>query len=201
MKHFVEIGSADFNTLLPLCELGWKGVCVEPVETLAQNLKEEVKSKGYPVEILNCAISDFDGDAELVEVTQFDWDDDNKWAIGVSHLSSKHDNGEWCGRLLENVNQIIPREYKDVPCQTLNSLINYLRNESVVFRGFEDVIDFMRIDTEGHEVNILKAYDWEIKPNVIKVEHVHCDKGSLTTVLENQKYFIQEEQYDLYGLL
>ena len=201
MKYFLEIGSADFDPLLPLCDLGSQGICVEPVEVLAQNLREEVKSKGYPVEVLDCAVSHFDGEAELVAVTAFDWDEENSWAKGVSHLSSKHDDGQWCGRLLENVNQIIPREYRNVQCQTLNSLINYIKNESVVFRGFENTIDFMRIDTEGQEVNILKAYDWEIKPKVIKVEHAHCDRDELIKILRDQKYFTQEEEYDIYGLL
>ena len=201
MKHFVEIGSADFNTLLPMCDYGWKGVCIEPVETLYNNITKEVKSKKLPVEVLNCAISERNGELEMVQVTEFGWKDEKDWARGVSHVSKKHNNGKWSGCLLENVNDVLPREYKEVPCQSLNSLINYLRNESVVFRGFGDVIDFMRIDTEGHEVHILDAYDWEIKPKVIKVEHIHCDKEALITLLQDQKYFIQEEGYDVYGLL
>jgi len=201
MKHFVEIGSADFNTLLPMCDLGWKGVCIEPVETLYRNLSEEVKSKSLPVETINGAISDFDGEIEMVQVTRFDWEGEQDWARGVSHISKKYDNGRWCGCLLENVNDVLPRVHKSVPCQSLNSLINYLRNGSVVFRGFKDVIDFLRIDTEGHEVHILEAYNWEIKPKVIKVEHAHCDKEVLRRILENQKYYVQEEEFDLYGLL
>jgi FkbM family methyltransferase len=201
MKYFVEIGSADFDTLLPMCDYGWKGICVEPVEGLYQNLSEEAKSKKLPVETLNCAISERDGEVEMVQVTRLDWEGEQAWANGVSHISQKHNNGKYSGCLLENINDVLPRERKQVPCQSLNSLINYLRNESVVFRGFKDAIGFMRLDTEGHEVHILDAYNWEIKPSVIKVEHAHCDKEDLRKILQDQKYFIQEEQYDFYGLL
>ena len=45
MKFFIEIGSADFDTLIPLAEKGWSGVFIEPVETLAQNLIQKIKEK------------------------------------------------------------------------------------------------------------------------------------------------------------
>jgi len=32
MKTFVEIGTSSFNTLRHLCDKGWKGVMVEPIE-------------------------------------------------------------------------------------------------------------------------------------------------------------------------
>lgn len=201
MKHFVEIGSADFDTLLPMCQNGWKGVCIEPVETLYKNISKKVKLERLPVETLECAISERDGELEMVQVTNFDWEGEKAWARGVSHVSKKHNNGKWCGNLLETANDVLPREHKQVSCMSLSSLISYLRNESVVFRGFGDVIDFMRVDAEGHEVHILEAYNWEIKPIIIKVEHAHCDKKALRKVLEDQKYFIQEEKDDLYGIL
>ena len=37
-KMFVEIGSADFDTCLPLAEAGWKGICVEPVPYLKKRI-------------------------------------------------------------------------------------------------------------------------------------------------------------------
>jgi len=200
MKYFVEIGSSDFDTLIPLCELGWKGVCIEPVEYLAQNLEREIKAKGYPVEVLNHAVSYFDGEAELVQVDKFDYGKEGDWTRGVSHLSSNHNDGQWCGRLLERINHIIPRKYVNVPCRTLNSVINYLRNESVVFRGFNDTIDFLRVDAEGQEVNILKGYDWSVRPKLMKVEHRHCDINELLEIVKKQKYFIQKEDYDIYCL-
>ena len=97
MKHFVEIGSADFDTLLPMCQNGWKGVCIEPVETLYKNISKKVKLERLPVETLECAISERDGELEMVQVTNFDWEGEKAWARGVSHVSKKHNNGKWCG--------------------------------------------------------------------------------------------------------
>ena len=38
-KFFVEVGSADFNTLLPLAKNGWNGIIVEPNTELINNLE------------------------------------------------------------------------------------------------------------------------------------------------------------------
>ena len=38
-KFFIEIGTSDFDTLIPLAKGGWKGIFVEPVEYLLDNLE------------------------------------------------------------------------------------------------------------------------------------------------------------------
>ena len=38
-KFFVEIGTSDFDTFEHLAEEGWKGIFVEPVKKLLDNLE------------------------------------------------------------------------------------------------------------------------------------------------------------------
>ena len=57
MKTFLEIGVADFDTLLPLAEKGgWSGWCVEPMPHHVKTLREQ--AKGLPVAICECANQD-----------------------------------------------------------------------------------------------------------------------------------------------
>ena len=60
MKTFVEIGCADFDTLIPLAQKGgWCGWCIEPVPHHAETLRK--KAAGLPVGVEEVAISDYDG--------------------------------------------------------------------------------------------------------------------------------------------
>ena len=63
VKTFVEIGSADFNTCLPLAKSGWKGICIEPVPYLYERVKKQYE--GYDVEVRNHAVSDNNGALEM----------------------------------------------------------------------------------------------------------------------------------------
>ncbi|HBY69099.1 MAG TPA: hypothetical protein DEG69_15940 [Flavobacteriaceae bacterium] len=197
-KYFIEVGSCDFDTLLPLCDNGWKGACVEPVKTLAENLRKEINARSLPVELIESAVSDLDGTAQMTQVDKFDYDGPDYWARGVSHISQAHTKG-LC--LLDNVNKIIPRVNVEVPTLTLNSLIKHLSNSSAHFKDFTGDIDFMRLDAEGHELNILEAYDWSIKPNWIKVEHKHSDRLAIEKILKGQGYYVMNEEEDMYGVL
>jgi FkbM family methyltransferase len=197
MKFFIEIGSADFDTLIPLAEKGWSGVFIEPVETLAQNLIQKIKEKKLKnVKVFNYAISGSDGEVEMAQVTDFHWEGEQNWARGVSHISKGNTRGR-C--LLETVNDVLARTYKNTKCQSLNSLVEHLENSKVC--GFDGKIDFLRVDAEGHELDIIEPYNWKIKPSLIKVEHAHCDLDGVTDTLRKEGYFTLLEEYDVYGIL
>lgn len=61
MKTFLEIGCADFDTLLPLAARGWRGFFVEPIERHCESLRRQARKVGVPddqIEIAQLAISD-----------------------------------------------------------------------------------------------------------------------------------------------
>ena len=57
---------------------------------------------------------------------------------------------------------------------TLDMLIDNYKH-----KGFEK-IDYLKIDAEGHETNILDAYSWKIKPSFIKI----IESNNITVVLD-----------------
>jgi FkbM family methyltransferase len=177
---FVEIGAANFDTLMPLVKNGWNGIIVEPVPGLAASLRDA--AKGLPVEIIEAAVSDLNGEVEMMIASGDDW------VRGISHVVSNNHLG---ARLSDNPDNT--RHFSDritVKAMTLDTLL----------RETNSAIDFMKIDAEGHELNILQNYSWRIKPKTIKVEHKHVDDEALVRLLEAQDYMVWREVDDLYAV-
>ena len=61
-------------------------------------------------------------------------------------------------------------------------------------------IDFLKVDTEGHETDIFEAYDWSVHPTMIKLEHWHIDDRKMKHLLENQGYIVYTEERDMYAV-
>jgi FkbM family methyltransferase len=183
MKTFLEIGVADFDTLLPLAEKGgWSGWCVEPMPHHVKTLREQ--AKGLPVAICECAISDRTGSIRMAV------GGGEKWAEGASHVIDDNHLGR---RLLDwDVNQHFRYGEATVQCLTLDDFIDYYHI---------DRLDFCKIDVEGHEMNILGNYSWRVKPKLIKCEHKHIDDGLLDQILTSVGYTTFLEKDDLYAIL
>jgi FkbM family methyltransferase len=185
MKTFVEIGCADFDTLLPLAARGWRGFFIEPVERMRESLIRQAQRAGVnmlDVEFAPICISDHDGSIEMVESLGDDW------ASGISHVVGGLSSG-----LLDN-----PRNTRfrgrtlSVPCETLDTFVSK--------RGI-DRVDFMKIDVEGHELAVLEPYSWRVKPSLIKLEHKHCDLDRLKRILGREGYHTYIEREDLYAII
>jgi len=191
MKTFIEIGTCDFDTNLPLIEGGeWKGIMCEPAPIYFGNLKkqsEEIKNSENLI-LENLAISDYNGRLEFV-VARSDHNTENSWQRGISSVVSDHHTGERLFDYDENKNLIA--ETIEVPCLTLDELIHKHKIES---------IDYLKIDTEGHEMNIIDAYSWDIKPTIIKLEHMHIDDIYMATLLQEKGYIVYTEQRDIYAI-
>jgi FkbM family methyltransferase len=183
LKTFLEIGCADFDTLIPLAEKrGWMGWCVEPVPYFTKKLTE--MASGLPVAICQQAISDYDGELEMVTGQGV------RWATGCSHAIGDNHVGR---RLLEEEKHVHrQREIIKVKCTTLDHFLAANQIQS---------IDFCKIDIEGHEETILKNYSWRVKPSFIKIEHWHSDLSTLTNILQKQGYTLFTEEVDIYAVL
>ena len=183
MKTFLEIGVADFDTLLPLAKKGgWTGYCVEPMPHHVETLTE--MSKGLPVAVCECAISDRTGDIRMAV------GGGEQWATGASHVIDENHLG---GKLLDRpVNKERRVAEIQVQCYTLDDFID--------IHGINRV-DFCKIDVEGHELNILKDYSWKVKPKTIKVEHKHLRGNELDQILSSAGYTLYVERQDVYAIL
>lgn len=183
MKFFIEIGSADFGTLEQLAQNGWSGIVVEPVPHFHNNLNRIFANK--PVKVLQLAISDTSGKMPLIVSTG------EGWARGISHSVSPNHKGTRLSTLPGN--QELFGETIEVDCITLDQLVNMHVPDEIE-------IDFLKIDAEGHETNIIDAYTWNKKPHLIKIEHKHIDDLAMKATLEAQGYLVWTEQDDIYAV-
>lgn len=186
MKTFIEIGCADFDTLLPLAARGWKGFFVEPIARHCESLREQARRVGIPderIEIAEMAISDHNGGLTMVESVG------EGWAAGISHVEGE---GRGSGLLDHPLNTQFRGRLIPTPCLTLDRFISE--------RGIEKV-DFLKIDVEGHELAILSSYSWGVKPDLIKLEHKHSDLDAIKRILGGQGYLTYTEQDDIYAIL
>ena len=183
MKSFLEIGCADFDTLIPFARKGgWCGWCVEPMPHFASKLR--VMAENLPVAICEYAISDYEGEIQMVV------GEGEEWATGASHVISSNHAG---GRLLDlPANKKLRGEEITVPCLSLDGFLDRF--------GIKD-LDFCKIDIEGHEATVLRDYSWQVKPRMIKIEHCHSEGDVLDRILEAQGYSLFVEQNDIYAVL
>jgi FkbM family methyltransferase len=172
MKTFVEIGSSYFNTLRELCDKGWKGVMVDPLE-IALN---KVPDHDNLIKVTGAIDVDFSV-KKLTKVKDEYWD-------------NIHDT-DYLGMASIGVNAPIKKakpeyiEEIDVACVPFNFLMEQLNITK---------IDYLKIDTEGLDFDILKSIDFNsININLIKVEHEHIPDQGYT--LKEMVDFLKENNY------
>ena len=172
-KIFVEIGVCDFDTLEPLIKNGWLGYFVEPVSKFARKYNEH--------DVTECAISSYDGMIDFYVSRETN----QEWTKGISHAVTQQ--GE---KLLERHTHLIEKKIS-VPCYTLQT-----------FLSMKEItrIDYLKVDTEGHEMDIFSAYDWRVLPTLIKLEHHHIDDLRMKKMLEEKGYIVYTEGKDIYAV-
>ena len=185
-SFFIEIGTSDFNTLVPLAQVGWKGIFVEPLEELLDNLE---RFEGCIYE--NCAVLDEMTTMNL-HFYDLDWvpQSNQHWTRGVGSLSETNHF---------NLNPQFKEHERnrDVPVVTLDHLIE----KHNVKR-----IDYLKIDIEGLDYKILDNYSWNIKPKLLKVEYIHwnthgVDYHQYVKLLEGMGYVVVVGKEDIVGAL
>ena len=137
----VEVGAANgikgSNTLY-FESLGWNALCIEPNPKQFNSLARHRKS------VAHYAVSDKAGKKDL---TIFDVGENN---IMSSLTSLKPDE-----RLVEAHKHIINKSYKfEVNVETLSTVLEMFNSPTK--------IDFITVDTEGTEIDVLKGFDFNM---------------------------------------
>tara|TARA_R110000765_G_C18833586_1_gene597130 strand:- start:128 stop:697 length:570 start_codon:yes stop_codon:yes gene_type:complete len=186
MKYFIEIGSNSFDTLISLAEHGWSGVIVEPISQYLEELPV-LDNVAY----VNVAISNHNGPG-VMKVYNEDLCESDGDFRGMSTLET--------GGLAEINADVIHDE--EVDCITYKNLIDTHCSDF-------PQLDFLKIDTEGHDLKILETIDFNgrLRPKLIKVEHNHCapsDYGKMalkiSALLKEAGYFCMVDKTDLYAI-
>ena len=169
MKTFVEIGTCDFDTLRHLCDSGWRGVMVEPYQPFLDNIEDHEN-----LTKINKAVGLYNGTTTYKRVTDVDLEkmgDESYKGMGTISNNTTFDTTEdYVGKL----------ETHKVELTTFDSLMTKLKISE---------IDYLKIDTEGMDFDILKSIDYtKYKINVIKMEHSYCDEKLVIDFLNNNGY-------------
>lgn len=192
MKIFVEIGTCDFDTNLALADNGdWSGIMVEPSPLVYNKLADQIIGSNFPqnVKAINCAVSDRDGVVNFA-VAKEKQDVGNEWARGIGTVVDANHQGTNLYELGDNA-ELLYDTVIEVPCVTLDTL--------VMSQGIQR-IDYLKLDTEGHEATILNAYSWSVLPTFIKLEHFHIDDLAMKALLESKGYLVYTEAQDMYAI-
>ena len=177
-KFFIEIGSCNFGTLNHLASHGWEGIIVEPI---AKYLNDIERMPG--VQYVNKAI-----DTTSSKRTMFVYKDD----------ICKND-----------------RDFSGMSCfeeYVIGSNSAFIDTVDVLNRTYDALmlechvkrIDFLKIDTEGHDWAILQMVNYEgaLRPQIIKAEtkHLGANKELAVKFLEDRHYLVYQERDDLYAI-
>jgi FkbM family methyltransferase len=168
-KHgtFIEIGAAEgvtlSNTYFFEKELDWSGVCVEPRPDAFRKL----------IATRNCSciqacVTDFSGPGMFLEVDG---------VPTLSGLVSKYDP-----RHLQRVHQEIGK----TGSQTRELQVRCCTFDQLMEENAVGVIDYLSIDTEGGELDLLKTINFErFSIKVISVENAFADGHFEATMNKN----------------
>jgi len=187
IKTFIEIGTCDFDTCQPLADRGWDGIMIEPNPKAFKNMNRVMEDYDNIV-TLNCAVSDYDG---MIKIGLSKQNYPDKAIRGMSSIVDENHKG---GRIFE-YETWSKEEYLDeiieVPCKRL---------DTIIYENQIETIDFLKIDVEGHEMNILEDYTWDVKPTFIKLEHKHIDDIKAVGLLQDMGYLTWTEREDIYAI-
>ncbi len=180
---FVDIGAHNGVTFSNSCfferALGWKGIAVEPISEVYEELK-----KNRTCECVRGCITDFTGPGDFVRIKSPFVNTEM-----LSGLLQKYDP-----RHMERVKREIETyggsyEIIKVDCYLINDLLNKM--------GFNH-IDLLSLDTEGGEFEIISSIDFsKFEIDVITLEDNYHDSRFIP-FLESKGYrCIERNHFDL----
>lgn len=182
---YIEIGTSDFDTLLQSSDL--VGISIDPLEIYLDRLPNKPNNKK-----LNVAISDFDGKCEVFYI---DPDDISTyklpdWLRGCNSIQKEHP-----AALTELKKRGLLYLYKQKTIDVL-SWDTLVRSNNIVS------IDYLKIDTEGHDhviINSILKSSTNIVPKKINFEtNALTPKETIIETLKalNERGYITVEHTD-----
>lgn len=146
---FIDIGAYDgiefSNSYFFEKELGWTGICIEPLPFAFERL---IKNRSCIC--INGCIANFNGKAPFLKIANSDTN--NYWPQTLSGLIEKYDPYQLALAEFVAREQSATMEIIETSCLILNDL---LEKNNITH------IDYLSLDTEGGELEILKSIDFD----------------------------------------
>lgn len=163
---FVDVGAHDGKTYSNskfFEDLGWSGLCIEPIPSIFNQLKENRKCICE-----NYAVSDVEGEDEFLLV--------HGYAEMLSGLAKEYDPMH-LDRIKGEINHY--GGSKEI------IKINTLKLQTLLDKHNINSVDFLSVDTEGNELKVLKSIDFtKTKIFSVSIENNYKDK-SINEFLSN----------------
>jgi hypothetical protein len=156
-----HIGNTDNDPIFSVLTENKSLILIEPNPYAFDDLRKnyEEKTKTNSIQFENIAVSNKDGFLSLYVPSRIN--DFTKYPSWTTQIASTNEN-----HLLEHLPDLIIDRIS-IPCYRLNTLIAKMDIRS---------IDYLCIDTEGHDYEILSDLDLQIlKPKNIVFENKHMD--------------------------
>lgn len=173
--YFVDVGAHDGvtinNTLFFDQEMGWKGINIEPIETVYKGL---VKFRPRCINI-NCAISNYTGTAKFIN------------GIGYTEMIS----GLLDSYHSKHADRILS-ETKIFNSQIKIILVDVKELKDILNKYNIKRVNYLYIDVEGAEEKVLRSIDFDqVFIDVIGVEMAYDDTNKLIlSYLKEKDYLI-----------
>jgi FkbM family methyltransferase len=179
---FVDVGAYDgekfSNTKFFEETLGWTGLCIEPLPAAFERLQARRKAPAVA-----CAVSDYCGEGDFLDVDVM---------VDEKMLSGLVDNYD--PRHLQRIARVRQGERRRrTPVKTLAALLDE--------HGIKEV-DYCSIDTEGSELKILQAFDFDrFDVKIFDVENNYHDPkiGELLAAHGYERVHVFEGFDELYA--
>lgn len=184
---FIQIGGNDglsFDNLFQkIVERNSNGIILEPSPKYFEKLEKNY-SKLSNIILLNKAIHPIESKFNLYEVNSFGLAKLPDWGQGIGSFDFQH---------LKNMNLDASDISKiEVDCISFNNLV-------LQYPAFKK-IDFLQVDTEGFDGEILKSIDFSrFDTNMIKFESCHIPNGDqvkIKNLLIANGYLVFNESYN-----
>jgi FkbM family methyltransferase len=177
----LNIGAMDgvlFDEMIGYTNMyNFKGLYVEPIPYLFEKLKNNL---GDDNKFENCAISDYDGEIEMMTI------DKNAIDSGLLHncfygMSAVYPPKNGLGSEFDKPTVDKYGSIVKVNCKTFESVLN---------KHNIHTFDVVKIDAEGHDYKIFKQIDLnKYKPKVIRLEWINLDKSEQNLIVEKFNQF------------
>lgn len=186
---FIDIGAHDgvsfSNTYFFEKKRNWNGVCIEPNPKVYKKLIKTRNSYNY-----NVCIGNKNDDVEFTQITGY-----SEMLSGVTSKYDKEHKKRITDEIKQNGGDINVIKSKMIILDTIEELKNQL-------------IDFVSIDTEGNELEILKSINFKknnikcivVENNYQKIElKEHLSNNGFVCIytLHTDQIFLKKEIFDL----
>jgi FkbM family methyltransferase len=181
----VQIGANDGVAGDPLVEgfrtTRWSGLLVEPVPHLYDLLVARFRDRPR-VRIERAAVSNYDGEAPLYRLR-----------------TVPGESPEWFNQLATLDRDVLLKHRSSIPeidYLLIEERVPTVRLDTLLARHAVSRIDLLVIDTEGHDLEVLRTLDFaRFRPTLVMFEHQHlseADKQAAYALLETAGYDFRE---------